>query len=68
MLKLLASSPKSTAKPTLDPKELEELKAKYSKAQGENYSYILVVVVIVGIAMLVLNIFVSAAFVRIVSF
>lgn len=63
-----ATPPKSTAKPATDSKELEELKAKYSKAQSESYSNLLVIVVVIGIAMLVLNILVSAAFVRIVSF
>uniref|UniRef100_A0AC34Q1P8 Carboxylesterase type B domain-containing protein n=1 Tax=Panagrolaimus sp. JU765 TaxID=591449 RepID=A0AC34Q1P8_9BILA len=58
------ASPKSTPKPTLDPKELAEIELKYAKIHGEKYTSLLIMVVVIGIVLLVLNIFVSFAFYR----
>ena len=60
-------NPKSTPKPTLDPKELAEIELKYAKIHADKYSTMLIIIVVIGVVFLVLNIFVCIAAYRMVS-
>uniref|UniRef100_A0A7E4V8S3 COesterase domain-containing protein n=1 Tax=Panagrellus redivivus TaxID=6233 RepID=A0A7E4V8S3_PANRE len=61
---LTTAAPKPSVKPTLDAKELAEIELRIATIQGEKNVSMIVLTVIIGIGLLILNIFVSLAFLR----